>query len=146
MSLDFTDSSHWYQLCIFVIIMNMLQYSISVMGSSWHWSTYAECQMYKKRHGGEINDILLFFVTNNCWTRSFTLGYWLFYFSSVIDSSENKNPCRKNTLASESACCLSTIIYIVDSQLMTVGSCIILNQVVVGSTMVRHMKLYYLYL
>jgi hypothetical protein len=30
--------------------------------------------------------------------------------------------------------------------LVTVGSCIILNQVVVGSTMVRHMNLYYLYL
>jgi hypothetical protein len=30
--------------------------------------------------------------------------------------------------------------------LVTIGSCIILNQVVVGSTIVRHMKLYYLYL
>ncbi len=43
---------------------------------------------------------LLLFVTNNCWTRSFTLGYWLFYFSSVFASNEDKHLYRENILSS----------------------------------------------
>ncbi len=77
---------------------------------------------------------MLLFVTNNCWTRSFTLGYWLFSFSCVVDSNEDKNLCRENILSNEYACCLSTINHIMDSHRVTVGSCIILNQVVAGST------------
>jgi hypothetical protein len=37
---------------------------------------------------------------------------------------------------------LSTINHILDSQPVTVGSCIILHQVVVRSTKVRHMNLF----
>ncbi len=69
-----------------------------------------------KEDGGEVNDIMLLFVTNNCWTRSFTLGYWLFYFSGVFDSDEDKNLYKENILSSEYARCLSTIIHVVDSQ------------------------------
>ncbi len=90
--------------------------------------------MYQKRHGGEVNDIMLLFVANNCWTRSFTLGYWLFYFSSVFDSDEDKNVYRENILLNEYVCCLSTINHIVVSQPVTIGSCIMLHQVVVRST------------
>ena len=84
---------------------------------------------------------MLLFVTINCWTRSFTLGYWpLFYFSSIFDSNEDKNLYRENILSNEYVCCLFTINHILDSQLVTVGSCIILHQVVVRSTKVRHMN------
>ena len=90
---------------------------------------------------GEVNDIMLLFVTYNSWTRSFTLGYWPFYFSSVYDSNEDKNLCRENILSNEYVCCLSTINHTVDSQLVTIGSCIMLHQVV-RSTKVRHMNLF----
>ncbi len=73
--------------------------------------------MYYKGHGGDVNDIMLLFATNNCWTRSFTLGYWLFfYFSKVFDSDEEKNLYQENILLSEYACCLATIVHIADSQ------------------------------
>jgi hypothetical protein len=50
--------------------------------------------MYYKGHG-EVNvDIMLLLVANNCWTRSFALGYWLFYFSSVFDSDEERRPLQ----------------------------------------------------
>jgi hypothetical protein len=65
----------------------------------------------------------------------------IFYFSSVFDSDEDKNLYRKNILSNEYVCCLSTINHILDSQPVTVGSCIMLHQVVVRSTMVRHMNL-----
>jgi hypothetical protein len=38
---------------------------------------------------------MLLFITNNWWTRSFTLGYWPFYFSSAFDSDEDKSFARK---------------------------------------------------
>ncbi len=70
-----------------------------------------------------------------------------FCFSSVFDSNEDKNLYRENILSNEYVCCLSTINHIVDSQPVTIGSCIsMLHQVLVNSTMVRHMNLYYLYL
>ncbi len=40
--------------------------------------------MYNKGHGEVKVDIMLLLIANNCWTRSFALGYWLFYFSSVF--------------------------------------------------------------
>ncbi len=46
--------------------------------------------MYYKRHGEVKVDIMLLLIANNCWTRSFALGYWLFYFASVLDSDEEK--------------------------------------------------------
>ncbi len=48
----------------------------------------------------------------------------------------------ENILSNEYVCCLSTINHIVDSQPVTVGSCIILHQVVVRSTKVRRMNLF----
>ncbi len=63
-------------------------------------------------------------------------------FTSVYDSNEDKNLYRENILSNEYVCCLSTINHILDSQLVTVGSCIILHQVVVRSTKVRHMNLF----
>ena len=47
--------------------------------------------MYYKEHGKVNVDILLLLIANNYLTRSFALGYWLFYFSSVFDSDEKKN-------------------------------------------------------
>jgi hypothetical protein len=46
--------------------------------------------MYYKGHGEVKVDIMFLLVANNCWTRSFALGYWLFYFSSVFDSDKAK--------------------------------------------------------
>ncbi len=90
----------------------------------------------------EVNVIMLLFVTDNCCTRSFTLGYCHFYFSSVYDSNEDNNLYRENILSNEYVCCLSTINHILDSQPVTVGSCIILHQVIVRSTKLRHMNLF----
>jgi hypothetical protein len=65
-----------------------------------------------------------------------------FLFSSVYYSNEDENLYRENILSNEYVCCLSTINHILDSQPVTVGSCIILHQVVVRSTKVRHMNLF----
>ncbi len=48
----------------------------------------------------------------------------------------------ENILSNEYVCCLSTILHVVDSQPVTVGSCIMLHQV----AMVRYMNLSYHYL
>ncbi len=65
----------------------------------------------------------------------------IFIFASVFDSNEDKNLYRENILLNEYVCCLSTINHILDSQPVTVGSCIILHQVVVRSTKVKHVNL-----
>ncbi len=41
---------------------------------------------------------MLLLIANNCWTRSFALGYWLFYFSSVFDSDEERKLAGKRFL------------------------------------------------
>jgi hypothetical protein len=65
-----------------------------------------------------------------------------FLLSSVYDLNEDKNLYRENILSNEYVCCLSTINHISDSQPVTVGSCIMLHQVVVRLTKVRHMNLF----
>ncbi len=142
MSLDFTDSSHWYQLRIFVIILNMLQYSIFFYG--FFLTLVGLCLMTNVlKEACEVNDIMLLFVTNNCWNQVTYTRILTFLFSSVYDSDEDKNVYRKNILSSEYVSCLSTINHILDGQLVNVGSCIILHQVVVTrSTKVRHMNLF----
>jgi hypothetical protein len=81
-------------------------------------------------------------IANNCWTRSFALGYWLFYFSSVFDSDEEKNPLQvKDCL--KWVCMLP---YLPLPLLGTVNFCDVgnynvSNQLISGSIMVRHMIL-----
>ncbi len=55
--------------------------------------------MYYKGHGEVKDDIMLLLVANNCWTGSFALGYWLFYFSSVFDSDEEKKTFTGKTMS-----------------------------------------------
>ncbi len=83
--------------------------------------------MYYKKHG---------------WTRSLSLGYWLFYFSSVFDSDEEKTPLQVNECL-KWVCILPFYPCLIgDCQFfVTVGSYIVANQLIVGSIMVRHMRL-----
>ena len=68
---------------------------------------------------------------NNSWTRSFALGYWLFYFSTAFDSDEETNA------SSEYVCCLIyPCPYWGQSIFVTVSSYIVLNQLIAGSIMV----------
>ncbi len=99
--------------------------------------------MYYKGHG-EVNiDVMLFLIANNCWTRSFALGYRLFYFSSVFDSDKERKPLQEKD-------CLKWVYmlpylpycpYWGQSIFVTVGNCIVSNQLIAGSIMVRHMIL-----
>ncbi len=96
--------------------------------------------MYNKGHGEVKVDIMLLLIANNCWTRAFALGYWLFYFSSVFDSDEERKPLQEKDCLKLVVCCL---IYpcpywgqsIFDSQYIY---CV---EPTVGSNMVRHMIL-----
>ena len=72
--------------------------------------------MYYKGHGEVKVDILLLLTANNCWTRSFALGYWLLYFSSVLDSDEERKPLQVKDFSSEYVCCLFTLALIGDRQ------------------------------
>jgi hypothetical protein len=72
--------------------------------------------MYYKGHGEVKVDIMLLLIANNCWTRSFALGYWLFYFSSVFDSDEERKPLQEKDFSSEYVCCLFTFALIGDRQ------------------------------
>ena len=77
-----------------------------------------------------------------CWTRSFALGYWLLYFSSVFDSDEERKPLQEKEFSSEYVCCLIyPCPYWGQSISVTVGSFIVLNQLIAGSIMMRHMIL-----
>ncbi len=82
------------------------------------------------------------FVTNNCWTRSFTLGYWLFYFSSVLcwlrwgKKPKQVKDCFKWVCLLPFHPCL----YWGQSIFVTVGSFIVSNHLIAESIMVRHMK------
>ncbi len=114
----FTDSSHWHRCAYHVMIMNMLQHSIHFCGflilvglllmpnvlqgawwsQSWHHVVP---------------------LANNCWTRSFALGYWLFYFSSVFDSNEKKKTFTGKRLSQVSVYdALFTLALIRDSQFL----------------------------
>jgi hypothetical protein len=97
--------------------------------------------MYYKGHGEVKVDIMLLLVATNCWTRSFALGYWLFYFSSVFWLRwEKKDLCRCKIISSENVCCLIyPCPYWGQSIFVTVGNYIVLNQLIAGSIMVRHM-------
>ncbi len=97
--------------------------------------------MYYKGHGEVKVDIMLLRMANNYWTRSFALGYWLFYFSSVFDSDEEKKPLQVNDFSSEYVCCLIyPCPYWGQSIFVTVGSYVVSNQLISGSIMVRHME------
>jgi hypothetical protein len=85
---------------------------------------------------------MLLFVTNNCWTRSFALGYWLFYFSSVFVSDEERKHLQvKDCLKWVCMLPFYPCPYWGQSIFVTVGSFIMSNQLVAGSIKVRHMKL-----
>jgi hypothetical protein len=85
---------------------------------------------------------MLLLIANNCWTRSFALGYWLFYFSSVLTQMRKENLCRWKIVSSEYVCCLIyPCPYWGQSIFVTVGSYIVSNQLIAGSIMVSHMKL-----
>jgi hypothetical protein len=96
-----------------------------------------------KGHGSQVKvHIMLLLVANNCWIRSFALGYWLFYFSSVFDSDEE----RKSLQVKEWFKWVCMLPYLPLPLLgtvndVTVNSFIVSNQLVAGSIMVRHMKL-----
>ncbi len=73
--------------------MVMLQYSIHLGG----FLMLVELRLMPNVLQGawwSQSDIMLLLIANNCWTRSFALGYWLFYFYSVFDSDEEKNIYR----------------------------------------------------
>ena len=55
---------------------------------------------------------------NNCWTRSFALGYWLFYFSSVFDSDEEKTFTGKRLSQVSMYVALFTLALIENSQFL----------------------------
>ncbi len=95
--------------------------------------------MYYKGHGEVIVGIMLLLIANNCWTRSFALGYWLFYFSSVFDSDEEKKTFAGKRLSQVSI--IYPCPYWGQSFFVTVGSYVVSNQLIVGSIMVRHMRL-----
>jgi hypothetical protein len=87
--------------------------------------------MYYKGHGEVKVDIMLLFIANNCWTRSFALEYWLLYFSSVFDSDEEKKPLQvKDCL--KWVCMLPYLFlpYWGQSIFVIVGSYIVLNQLI----------------
>ena len=58
----------------------------------------------------------LLLIATNFWTRSFALGYWLLYFSSVLDSDEERKPLQEKDFSSEYVCCLFTLALIGDRQ------------------------------
>ncbi len=62
--------------------------------------------MYYKGHGEVKVDIMLLLIANNCWIRPSGLGYWLFYFSSVLDSDEERKPLQEKDVSGEYVCCL----------------------------------------
>ncbi len=137
MSLVFTDSSHFYQMCItrngheyapvyHSLLWVLLHLMPHVLQGAW-WSQ-------------GWHHVVAF--SNKCWTRSFALGYWLFISLVFL------NQMRKKTFAGIRLSQVSmyvaffTLALIGDSRFfVTVGSFIVLNQLIAGSIMVRHMKL-----
>jgi hypothetical protein len=109
--------------------MNMLQYSIHFYGFLMLVGLRLMPNVYKG-HGEVKVGTMLLLIANNCWTRSFALGYWLFYFSSVFDSDEKRKPFL-----------IYPCPYWGQSIYVTVGNYIVSSQLIAGSIMVRHMIL-----
>ncbi len=98
--------------------------------------------MYYKGHGEVKVDIMLLLIANNCWTRSFARGYWLFYVSSVFNSDEDKKVLQvKDYLKWVCMLPFYPCPYWGQSIFVTVSNYIVSNQLIAGSIMVRHMKL-----
>ncbi len=98
--------------------------------------------MYSKGYGEVKVNILLLLIANNCWTRSFALVYWLYYFSSGFDSDGERKPLQEKD-------CLKCVCmlpyypcpYWGQSIFVIVSKYIVSNQLIAGSIMVRHMIL-----
>ncbi len=99
--------------------------------------------MYYKGPGEVKVDIMLLLVANNCWTRSFALGYWLFYFSSVLFWLRwgKKTIAGKKLSQVSIYVALFTLALWGQSIFVTVGNYIVSSQLIAGSIMVRHMIL-----
>jgi hypothetical protein len=98
--------------------MNMLQHSIHFCG---FLMLVDLCLMPNVLEGAwwsqSWHHVVAF--ANNCWTRSFALGYWLFYFSSVFDSYERKKTFTGKRLSQVSVyVALFTLALIEDSQFL----------------------------
>ncbi len=72
--------------------------------------------MYYKGHGEVKIHILLLLIANNCWTRSFALGYWLFISLVFLTQMRKENLCRKKISQVSMYVALFTLAYIGDSQ------------------------------
>ncbi len=98
--------------------------------------------MYYKGHGEVKVDIMLLLIANSCWTRSFALGYWLFYVPRFLTQMRKENICRKKIVSTEYVCCLIyPCSYWGRSIFVTVGNYIVSNRLIARSIMVRHMIL-----
>ncbi len=118
--------------------MTMLQYSIHLCGFLMLVGSGLMPNVLQG-HGEVKVDIMLLLVAN-CWTRSFALGYWLFYFSSVFRLRWGKKILTGKRLSQVSmyfAFLPLPVLRTVND--VTVGSFIVSNQLVAGSIMVRHM-------
>ncbi len=122
--------------------MNMLQYSIHFCGFLTQVSLRLMPNVLQGAWWSQGWHHAVAFAYN-CWTRSFALGYWLFCFSSVFDSDEERKPFagkRKSQVSMYVA--LFTLALIGDSQFLwqpVITLC--WANLFVGSIMVRHMKL-----
>ncbi len=100
--------------------------------------------MYYKGHGSEVKvDIMLLLVANNCWTRQFHKD--TDYFISLVfyfDSDGERKPLQVKECL-EWVCMLPfyPCLYWGQSIYVTVSRFIVLNQLIAGPIMVRHMKL-----
>ncbi len=83
------------------------------------------------------------FVASNCWTRSFTLGYWLFLFLWCLFWLRwGKKTFRAKRLSQVSMYFAFFPLPLLGTEIFaTVGSFIVSNQLIAESIMVRHMKL-----
>jgi hypothetical protein len=100
--------------------------------------------MFYKGHSEVKVDIMLLLVANNCWTRSLALGYWLFYFSSVLFWLRwGKTTFAGKRLSKVSIICchIYPCSYWGQSIFVTVSNYIVSSQLIAGSIMVRHMLL-----
>ncbi len=100
--------------------------------------------MYYKGHGEVKVDVMLLLVAFNCWTRSFALGYWLFYFSRVLfwlRWGKKTFAGKRLSQVSMYGAFFYPCPYWGHTIPVTVGSFIMLDQLVAGSIMVRHTKL-----
>ncbi len=90
---------------------------------------------------GEVKvDIMLLIIANNCWTRSFAVGYWLYLISLVFLTQMRKKTLQvKDCL--KRVCMLPFCPWPYWGQSIFVRRYIVSNQLIGGLIMVRHMKL-----